>query len=367
MTTIDTQESPATPQPAEEIAGRLFGAAVAAMELSCVYLGDRLGLYRALAADSPQTAARLAAGTGLDERYVREWLQQQATAGLLTVDGEDVANAAFALAPGAQEALVEETSPAHVAALGRLGAAVGRVLPQLLDAYRTGAGVPYAAYGPDAVSAQAALNRPGYVHQLAAGWLPAMPDVAARLAAGERPARVADLGCGAGWAGIELAKAFPHAVVEGFDNDAVSIETARGNAAAEGVGDRVTFQRHDLARPLPGRFDLAMFMECVHDLPRPVEALRNARLALAGAGAVLVMDERSAEHLTAPGDDVERLFAAASALWCLPQGRVGPDPEPVGTLMRPSDLRRLAALAGYRDVEILDIEHPTFRFYRLHP
>jgi hypothetical protein len=116
-----------------------------------------------------------------------------------------------------------------------------------------------------------------------------------------------------------------------------------------------------------GEYDVIFFFECVHDLPRPVEALANARAALGPQGTVIVMDERAAETFTAPGDLTERLFAAASPLWCLPQGLVGPDPQPVGTLMRPETLRRLAAAAGFAQTEVLPIEHPSFRFYRLHP
>jgi hypothetical protein len=110
-----------------------------------------------------------------------------------------------------------------------------------------------------------------------------------------------------------------------------------------------------------------LLIECVHDLPRPVEALRHARTAVRPGGTVLVVDERAAESFTAPGDEIERFFAAASAIWCLPQGRVGPDPEPVGTLIRPAAMLDLARRAGYADGQILPIEHPAWRFYRLVP
>src|SRR5215470_11495335 len=182
------------------------------------------------------------------------------------------------------------------------------------------------------------------------------------------PARVADMACGTGWAAIELAKAFPHIRVDGLDNDEASVAIGRQHAADHGVADRVDLEVADLADASADwspRYDLVLLIECVHDFPRPVEVLRHARAAVRPGGTVLVVDERAAESFTAPGDETERFFAAASAIWCLPQGRVGPDPEPVGTLIRPAVMRDLARRAGYADAEILPIEHPAWRFYRL--
>ena len=364
MTTTD-----AAPAAVEALAGRIFSTGVGAAELCTAYLGIHLGLYRSLA-DSPATSTALAERTGCDERYLREWLAGQAIAGLLTAAGPDPASAEFALAEGTYEVLVDETSPAYLGGLADVVAAAGRVLPLLADAYRTGAGVPYAAYGADGVSAQSALNRPAFVNSLAADWLPQVPGVLARLQDEADPARVADLGCGTGWGAIELAKAFPRIRVDGLDSDEASVAIGRQRAAEHGVADRVDLEVADLADESADwspRYDLVLFVECVHDFPRPVEALRHARAALLPGGTVLVVDERTADTFTAPGDETERFFAAASAIWCLPQGRVGPDPEPVGTLIRPAAMRDLASRAGYAAAEILPIEHPAFRFYRLIP
>lgn len=366
--TIDNQETADAAAAAEQIVGRLFTEGVGAFHLLCVHLGHELGLYRSLAEAGPLTAAQLAEAAGLDRWYVREWLQAEATAGLVTVDG-DVDSGTFSLAAGVREALVEETSPFYMGGLGAAVAAAGGVVPKLLEAFRTGEGVAYAEYGPGAVTAQAALNRPAFTNSLVAEWLPALPDVLARLEDRANPARVADLGCGVGWAAIELARAFPHVRVDGVDSDDESISRARRNAAAHGVADRVDFEVHDITteRAAAAPYDAVFFFECLHDLGHPVEALGAARKTLAPGGVVIVMDERVGETMPPAGDPVETFFATASVLWCLPQGRVDHDSQAPGTVMRPDTLRQLATEAGYRSVDIVPIDHPFWRFYRLTP
>jgi SAM-dependent methyltransferase len=220
------------------------------------------------------------------------------------------------------------------------------------------------AYGPDAISAQAAFNRPAYHHDLVAEWLPAIPDLASRLADTRVPARIADLGCGAGWATIALAKAYPHLHLDGYDIDEASIAMAWRNAV-----DQVRFEVRDLTEPLtdgPG-WDAVLMLECLHDMGFPVRALHHARGHLTESGTIIVMDEAVDDELIAPTEDpVQRFFANISPLWCLPQGRTAPDAEPVGTVMRSSHLRALATAAGFSQTEILPIEHSFYRFYRLH-
>ncbi|MCA1841605.1 MAG: methyltransferase domain-containing protein [Actinobacteria bacterium] len=352
----------------EALAGRIFTEALGAFHMGTVYLGVKLGLFRALCDAGSPTAAELAAATGLDPRYVREWLQAEVTAELVTADGDDLAAARFTAAPGLRETLVEETHPAYVGGLPLATSAVGGVMAALVDAFRTGSGVPYAAYGSDAVEAQAAMNRPAFVNSLVAEWLPQVRDVFARLSDTTRPARVADVGCGAGWAAIELAKAFPHIQIDGYDADEESVSRARGNGAEAGVSDRVTFEVVDAGEAGGGygdrRYDLVLFFECVHDMAHPAEALAGARQAVADDGTVIVMDERVAEVLQ-PGNPTETFFATASVLWCLPQGRVETDSEAPGTVMRPATFEAITRRAGWSGVDVLPIEHPFWRFYRL--
>jgi len=367
-TIIGTEANGPDPDPVEELVGRIFTAALGAVELCNVYLGNTLGFYATLAQRGPLTSAALAQASGCDERYVREWLQAQAVSGFVTASGPDLTTAEYALVNGAEAVLIDELSPAYVAPLGQVMVTAARVMPQLTAAFRSGAGVAYADYGPDAVSAQAALNRPAFVNELVASWLPAMPEVAARLADASRPAAVADFGCGSGWSSIELAKAYPHVTVTGFDADLASIDAAVRAAAEAGVSDRVTFLRRDLAEPVDGRFDVGFLFECLHDMGYPDRVLRTVRAATADDGRVVVMDEAADEVLIAPTEDpVQRLLANISPLWCLPQGRDAADMDPVGTVMRPSRLRELSTAAGFSAAEVVGIEHPFFRFYQLIP
>jgi SAM-dependent methyltransferase len=350
---------------AEELAGRLFGAAVDTVELLNVYLGHTHGLYRRLADAGPVTCDQLAHDCGLDRRYLREWLQSQAVSGFVTMAGTDLDTASFQLAPGGREVLVDETSPTYVAPLAQCVIAAAKAMPALVEAFRTGTGVPYASYGPEAVSAQAALNRPAYIHELAQQWVPAVPDLAALLAGS---ARVADVGCGAGWAAIELAKAFPSIHIDGYDSDEASIAAARRNALEHGVGERVAFEVSDLREPDPRmpRYDAILLLECLHDMTSPALVLRTVRGHLAERGMVIVMDERADETLIAPSEDpVQRFLAGLSPLWCFPQGVSGPDAQPYGTVFRPSHLREVARQAGFTGVDVLPIDHPSWRFYRL--
>ena len=366
MTTIEQATSIDAAEAAEALVGRFFGAALGAVELFTIHLGQTHGLYNAIDAAGSITADELAVTSGVELRYLVEWLQAQAISGLLTIDGTDIWTATYALAPGVRETLVDETNPFYAGGMPPLPVAVGRAYPLIHATFTTGAGVPYGEYGPEAVTAQAALNRPAYVNSLVAEWLPTMPDVAARLADG---ARVADVGTGAGWSAIELAKAYPSVQIDGYDNDEDSISRARRNAAEHRVSHQVDFEVRDIATLATHgpRYDLVTFFECMHDLSRPVEALAAARESLVPGGTVLVMDEHVDETLVAPGDEVQRFFAAASVTWCTPQGRVEPDSDVVGPVMRPGKMRELAAQAGFARVDILPIEHPFWTFYRLNP
>jgi SAM-dependent methyltransferase len=346
----------------DQLVERLFGATLGALELLSVYLGWRLELYRSLADAGPLQTHELATRAGIDERYAREWLEQQATAGLLTVDDVDLDAEVrrYALPPEYADVLVDPESLAHVAPFAALVVGIAHALPEVADAYRTGAGVPYPRYGTEFRDGQGAINRPAYHHELSR-WIAVMSDIDARLRAAPR-ARVADLGCGQGWSTIALARAYPDAEIIGVDSDPASIEDAAARAKAAGV--EVAFVTSD-ADLLDGTVDLACIFEALHDMARPVEVLAAARRALAPGGAVLVVDERVADTFTAPGDEVERMMYGWSVLHCLPASRAETPSAALGTVLRASTVERLARDAGFASVDVLDIENDFFRFYRL--
>jgi 2-polyprenyl-3-methyl-5-hydroxy-6-metoxy-1,4-benzoquinol methylase len=366
MTTTPTQEDIEAQVGA--LVERLFVGGIAALEALSIHVGHQLGLYRLLYERGPSTVAEVARAAGLHERYTREWLEQQATAELIDVDdpAQPADTRRYSVSDAQAAVLVDETSMAYLAPVGGFLVSFSNVMPQLLEAYRTGGGVPYGDYGTEMRESQAAFNRPGFQSLLASDWLAnGAPDVHQRLSS-TSGAHILDVGCGLGWSSIALAEAYPNATVVGVDVDEPSMENARRNAKERGVDDRVTFITADAADPsLKGRFDLVLILEALHDLSRPVDVLRAMRNARGDGGTVIVMDERVADSFGAIGDLVERFMYAASVLHCLPVGMAEQPSAATGTVMRAETVRRYATDAGFANVEVLPIEHDFFRFYRL--
>ena len=369
MRTIEEDTDEKVSQQRDALVGRLFQGALGMLDLVSVYLGDRLGFYQALVGAGWTTPRELAEHTGTAERYAREWLEQQAVTGLVAVEEASAEAAArrYRLPDGHAEVLLDRDSLNYLAPLARLVVSTLGTMPSLLNAFRTGGGVPWSAYGEDAREGQADMNRPHFLQLLGTHWLPTIPDVHARLQA-DPPARVADIGCGAGWSSIAIARTYPKVRVDGFDLDEPSVALARANAGAAGLAGRVAFHVRDAADPaLSGRYDLVTAFETIHDMSQPVNALRAMRNLTVEGGAVIVMDERVAETFTAPGDEIERLMYGYSILCCLPTGLADSPSAATGTVMRPATLRGYALEAGFRSVEILPMQHDFWRFYRLLP
>jgi SAM-dependent methyltransferase len=243
-----------------------------------------------------------------------------------------------------------------------LFASAGAQLQALLRAYREGGGVSWEQYGPLMRTGQADMNRPFFLTELGTHWFPAVPDLHKRLQGG---ARVADIGCGEGWSAIGIARAYPHAQIDGYDVDEPSVAAARRHAEQAGVADRVRFHHTDIATVDAGTYDVVTAFECIHDMPHPVEVLASMRSMAASDGHVIVMDERVGERFTGQVDDIERLMYGFSLLVCLPDGKSHEPSAATGTVMRPDILRGYAREAGFADVEDLPIDNELWRFYRL--
>jgi 2-polyprenyl-3-methyl-5-hydroxy-6-metoxy-1,4-benzoquinol methylase len=367
VATNDANEGATAEARRDELASRLAGAVLASLDLQAVYLGDRLGLYRALEEAGPTTPAELATRAGIDARYAREWLEHQAVGSILDVDDVEAApeHRRYSLPAGHAAVLLDAESPWLLAPLSRFVVGTAKTMPKLLDAYRTGGGVDWADYGADVVEAQEGINRPQF-HSFVGDWIDALPDIAERLRAGH--GRIADVACGTGWSSISIARQFPGIEVDGIDIDEGSIARAKAHAAAAGVDGRVSFLFADAANAAgEGRYDLVTILEALHDMARPAEVLAAARRLLAPGGAVLVGDERVAETFTAPGDEAERLFYGYSVVACLANGLVDQPSVATGTVIRPSTVESIAREAGFSGFTILPVEHESFRFYRLDP
>jgi SAM-dependent methyltransferase len=360
----DSEVMDASQQTADEVAQRLFTSLLGTVEIMSVYLGDRLGWYASLASQGPATAPELAARTGTQPRYAREWLEQQAVVGLLSLQADGAADArVYAIPPSTAEVMTDVSSLAYLAPVGRMFGAVGPALPRLLEAYRAGGGVSWDELGPDARESQADANRPWYESRLG----PALAGVGTLHDVLSRPAvRLLDVGSGGGWSSIALARAYPGVAVTGIDIDEESVRMATVNAREAGLADRVTFLHQDASTLPAGRFDAAFAFECIHDMPRPVDVLSAVRRALAPGAPLVVMDEAVAEEFAPNGDDLEQMMYGFSLFVCLPDGLSSTPSVGTGTVMRPSTLRAYGEAAGFTGFEVLPIEDFGFwRFYQL--
>lgn len=332
--------------------------------LTCfnIWLGLRLQLFRALRALGSATSRELAERTGCVERYVREWLECMYAGEFLEYDA---ATEKFSILPEYAAVLLDETYLLYGASSIFALPSVAGVLPLLADAFQHGGGVPFAAYGDGLRESISKGNRPLFANEYVSKWMPALPDVEAKLRAG---GRVADIGCGEGWSSISLAQGFPNIRVDGVDVDADSIAQAKQHAHAAGVADRVLFHLVSAEhQPLQGKYDLVTAIECLHDMAYPVAVLKTMHALAEPDGTVLIVDEAAQDSLPENRNFMGHYFYNWSVLHCLPQAMTFPDAAGTGTVMRPSVLREYAHQAGFTQVQILPIENPGWRFYRLTP
>jgi SAM-dependent methyltransferase len=310
METIEQQ-----PPDAEKLQAFVFRAVDevgATLNAALVVMGDKLGLYRALAGAGPLTPADLATRTGTAERYIREWLNAQAAGGYVDYDP---GSGCYTLPPEQAMALTDESSPAYLPGFFQL--ALGSVLdsPRITEAARSGEGFGWGEHGHDVLEGCERFFRPGYNANLLSSWLPALEGVIEKLQQG---ALVADVGCGHGASTILMAQAFPASSFRAFDYDNRSIETARTRAEEAGVGDRIGFDALPAASFTGESYDLVTMFDCLHDMGDPVGAARHIRQALAPDGTWMIVEPFAGDRIEDNLNPVGRAYYGFSTFLCTP-------------------------------------------------
>jgi SAM-dependent methyltransferase len=298
-------------QKLQTLIGKMLGDVGAAMGAGAVLIGDKLGLYKALAAAGPMTSAELASHTATAERYVREWAAGQAAAGHINFDPE---SGRFSMSPEQASVLADENGPAFFPGIYEIAAAAIRDEPKVAMAFRTGGGVGWHEHDPCLFRGTQRFFRPGYATHLLSDWIPALDGVAEKLKSG---AKVADVGCGHGASVLLMAQAYPKSQFIGFDYHEPSIIKARELASEAGLNDRVRFECAT-AKDYPGSYDLVAFFDCLHDMGDPVGAASHVKTSLKRDGTWMIVEPFAGDRLDENLNPVGRLFYAASTMICVP-------------------------------------------------
>jgi 2-polyprenyl-3-methyl-5-hydroxy-6-metoxy-1,4-benzoquinol methylase len=345
---------------AKEAAQRIIADIATTLHGMMCYIGDRLGIFKAMAGAGPLTVVELAGKTGLSENYLREWLSAMVAGEYV---GYDAGAATYVLSPEYGAVLADEGSLFFIASYFQMAQAMASMAPRVADAFRTGKGVAQSEYPPSIFEATERNSWTRYRHKLVGKWIAAMPDVVGRL---ERGAAVADVGCGGGRAAILIARAFPRTRVFGFDIHPGSVERARGNAAAAGLSERVTFEVRDGTNLPERRFDFITTLDVVHDAADPVALLDSIRRALTADGTHLMQEINVADALADNIKPMGKMVYSVSTLYCmnasLAQGGAG-----IGAAMGEAKARELAGRAGFSHFRRLPIKDGFAALYELRP
>jgi SAM-dependent methyltransferase len=333
-----------------------FGAA---LTVALGFIGDRLGIFKAMADGVSRTSAELADRTGLNERYIREWASTMAAAGYIDYDP---ARTSFRMGPEQALVLVDERSTYFGAGAFQYATACYRQIPKLTEAFKNGGGVPFAEYGIDIVQAIERLFQAGYEAWVASIWIPAVPDVYERLQSG---AEVAEVGCGAGQCLIPVALAFPNSKFTGFDVDATSLVRAREKAHRAGALARVSFEQV-AAESIPHgeRFDLAMAFNCIHDMAFPRRALAGIRNALKPGGVLLWSEADASDRLEDNLTPVGRTLYGAGTMHCMTVSLANGG-DGLGVVVGQERARAMALEAGFTSFRRLPIDNPYHQIFEL--
>ena len=331
---------PPAPGEVEAFIGQVVTDLSAAFSGVLVNVGRKLGLYRAMADLGACTSLALAETTGIRERYVREWLANQAAGGYVAYDPE---KRTYALPPAQAMVLALDQSPVFMASAFEVAASFWADEEQIVETFRSGEGLGWHAHNHRLFCGTESFFRTGYRAHLVSQWLPALDGIVERL---ERGARVADIGCGHGASTILMAQAFPKSSFIGLDYHDASIATARKRAAEQGVTGNIAFEVK-AATELDGRdFDLICFMDCLHDLGDPVGALARCRQVIKADGKVLLVEPYAGDRLEENLNPIGRMFYAASAMACTPNSLSQQVGRGLGAQAGEAQLRKVAREAG---------------------
>jgi SAM-dependent methyltransferase len=324
--------------------GKMVGELGAAMQVALVLVGDRLGLYKAMAGAGPLTSAQLAGKTGTDERYVREWLNANAAGEFLVYDPQAKT---YTLPNEQAMALAVEDSPFFLVGAFDIIAAMVKDEPKITEAFRTGAGVGWHEHCSDLFRGTERFFRPSYSAHLIASWIPSLDGIQQKL---ERGGRVADVGCGHGASTILMAKAYPKSKFVGYDYHVGSVEFARQSAEKAGVADRATFEIAS-AKDYPGTgFDLVAFFDCLHDMGDPAGASRHVRQSLASDGVWMIVEPFAHDQVEQNLNPVGRMYYSASTMLCTPGSKAQEVGLALGAQAGEARLREVILSGGFKSV-----------------
>jgi 2-polyprenyl-3-methyl-5-hydroxy-6-metoxy-1,4-benzoquinol methylase len=346
---------------ADAFVGKVLADTAALAVTAMSSIGDRLGLFKNLAEQGPATSEELAERAHVNERYAREWLSAMACAGYLEYAPK---TGRFTLPPEHVPVLAQENGPVFFGGVQEEFVGLVGPVSQLMQAFRSGGGVPMEAYDPSTWEGVTRFTSGWFENLLVPVWLPAMPDVQAKL---ERGALVADVGCGQGKALIKLAQTYPGSRYVGYDSFAPSIQQAKANAEAAGVADRVRFEHRDVSEGLPEQYDVITTFDVVHDAVNPRGLLQSIRNGLRSDGRYVCLEINSADKLEENIGLLGALFYSCSVLYCMTTS-LAHRGEGLGTTGIPeSKMRELCAEAGFSNVRRVPMENPFNILYEVTP
>lgn len=338
---------------------KVVGDLAAAMSGPLLYIGDRLGLFKALAGTGPVTVEQLAADQGLKERYVREWAAAMVAAEYLKYDPT---TRTISLPPEHAMVLAHDDSPVFTGGLAQMIPDHYRVIPRIMQSFKTGGGVPYTDYSEDTFVGTERLFRTGYLNFMAQTWFPTMPDVLSKLEAG---AKVLDVGCGRGAALLQIAPRFPKSRFTGYDNYAPGIAYANENAKKHGLSDRLNYEvRSATDLPQTSDADLVMTCDCLHDMVDPEACARSIAGALKADGTWFCIEPNVADALEQNVNPLGKLFYSVSMLQCMTCS-LAYNGAGYGAGMGANNVRKVAEKAGFAHFRKLAIENPFNQFFEI--